>query len=181
MTFKDALAELTAERKLVKVDHAEQFAPATPGLYSIYVDRADVLPSPFSGELKRRGICLLYVGIASLSLQERLVQQDLRHCNPATFFRGIGAILGYRPPAGSLRGMANQNNYKFSRPDTGEIIHWIDDHLRVRWCECEPSLFDKIEQRLIEHLTPLMNTTHNPARFEALAALRKVCREIARR
>ena len=180
MKFEDALAELTAKEKLIEVEDAEQYAPPCPGLYSIYVDRTEVLPSPFSDELKRRGTCLLYMGIASRSLQKRLVQQDLRHRNPSTFVRGIGAILGYRPAVGSLRGMANQNNYKFSRSDTVKVIHWIDNHLRVRWCMCDPESLDKIKPRLIRRLTPLMNTTHNPARSEALAALRKECREIAR-
>ena len=119
--------------------------------------------------------------IASRSLQKRLVQQDLRHRNPSTFFRGIGAVLEYRPQAGSLRGMANQKNYKFSRSDTGEIVRWIDDHLRVWWCECEPASLADIERSLIRQLTPLMNTTHNPAKSEVLAALRKECREIAAR
>ena len=42
MMFENALEELTAKGKLVKIKHAEQCAPSRPGLYSIYVDRADV-------------------------------------------------------------------------------------------------------------------------------------------
>ena len=181
MTFEDALAELTAIEKLVKVEDAEQDAPTRHGLYSIYVDRAETLPSPFSDELKRRGTCLLYIGIASKSLQKRLVQQDLRHRSPSTFFRGIGPVLGYRPPVGSLRGKANQRNYKFSRSDTDKIIRWIDDHLRVWWCECETASLADIERSLIRKLTPLMNTKDNPAKSQVLATLRKECRDIATR
>lgn len=179
MTFRGALAKLTAKENLVKVRHAEQGVSPCSGLYSIYVDRADALPSPFSVELKRRSTCLMYLGIARRSLLKRLIQQDLRHQSPSTFFRGIGAVLGYRPPIGSLRGMANQRNYKFSQGDTGEIIHWIDDHLLVSWYECEATSLSKIERCLIRHLIPLMNSTHNPARSEVLASLRKECREIA--
>ncbi len=54
----------------------------------------------------------------------------------------------------------------------------IDDHLRVRWCECETASLVDIERSLIRQLTPLMNTTHNPAKSQVLAALRKECRDI---
>lgn len=74
---------------------AEQVLPGEPGYYAIYLDSAASLPDlklVLDSEPK-----LLYVGIATQSLQDRLVAQDLRHRNPASFFRSLGAILGYRP------------------------------------------------------------------------------------
>ena len=85
--------------------------PARPGYYAIYGDDAGHLPSPYCDLLIGRGTDLLYIGIATVTLHGRLVEQDLRHERPSTFFRGIGPILGYRPHQGSLVGKANQNNY----------------------------------------------------------------------
>src|SRR5205814_7359543 len=83
-----------------------------PGLYAIFIDDAKSLPEPFCSMLIRRGTRLLYMGRARKSLSVRLIDQELRHKRAATFFRGIGAILGLRPQRGSLRGKANQNNYR---------------------------------------------------------------------
>lgn len=56
-------------------------------------------------------------------LFNRLFEHALRHQNPSTFFRAIGAILGCRPVPGSLAGIKNQKNYKFSTNDTAEVVH----------------------------------------------------------
>jgi hypothetical protein len=178
--FDEALAQLSSERGLVRIEAAEREVPATPGLYAIYVDAFGSLPAPFSEELKIRATKLIYVGQASKSLEKRFLQQDLRGKSNATFYRGIGAVLGYRPPAGSLKGKSNQNNYRFSRDDRQEINGWIDRHLLVRWCECSAVKLDDIEPDLIRKWKPLFNTTHNPAPYPPLALLRDECRKIAR-
>lgn len=153
--------------------------PSRPGYYAIYVDDATALPSPYSDALNARATRLIYLGIATVSLNERLAQQDLRHQRPSTFFRGIGSILGYRPAAGSLIGRSNQNNYKFSAADTMAIIRWISERLAVNWIEEAPAL-TITEKALIRGQCPLINTTHNPEALPALAALRLKCRTIAR-
>ena len=58
MTFEDALAELTAIEKQVKVEDAEQDAPTRHGLYSIYVDRASRREGGTEGNKRgdRRGL-----------------------------------------------------------------------------------------------------------------------------
>lgn len=174
------LAQLAAHREAIGVPRAEAQVPTLPGLYAIYLDRADVLRSLFGNELKRRKSSLLYVGMASKSLHKRLVMQDLRHKKgPSTFFRGIGAILGYRPPCGSLRGNANQNNYRFSRKDTGVIIRWIDTHIRLRWCAIDSAGLVELEAALIQRMLPLINDTHNPLAMVELCDLRAKCRKIA--
>jgi len=88
------MAELSSERGLVRIETAERQVPATPGLYAIYVIAYRSLPTPFYDELKSRATKLIYVGRASKSLEKRFIQQDLRGKSNATFYRGIGAVLG---------------------------------------------------------------------------------------
>lgn len=137
------------------------------------------MPPPYSGYAARSGTSVIYLGKASTSLQTRLVRQDLWHKNPSTFFRGIGAVLGYVPPRGSLRGKKNQRNYKFSRVDTDRIINWINAHLSVRWVAVSPSEVQLHEGPAIASLMPLLNSTHNPNRLSELSDLRRKCEHIA--
>ena len=154
--------------------------PNTPGIYAIRIKSPDLLPPEFSQELKRRGETLLYIGQASKSLQKRLWEEELHAQRPATFFRSIGAILGYYPPKGSLRGMRNQSNYKFSSSDNTKIIKWIQDNLLVNFVECTSNTLDTIEKSIIKETTPIVNIQDNPRPFELLRKLREYCREIAR-
>lgn len=153
-------------------------APRSTGYYTIFVDTPDSLPPPFGELLRKRETKLIYIGIATSSLLGRLAEEDLRHKGPSTFFRGIGAILGYRPPVGSLLGRSNQNNYRFSAPDTASVIRWIDAHLSVAWLEARPAL-ETSEAFAIRKYRPLINTKHNPEPEPELAALRAECRQIA--
>src|SRR4051794_32840843 len=126
----DSIARaLEVEAKILPIALADRSVPTDPGFYSIFVDTPESLPAPFDEYLRRKATQLIYIGVASRSLFERLVQQDLRHCHPSSFFRGIGAVLGYRPPIGSLVGLRNQNNYKFSKDDTDAIVTWNRTHL----------------------------------------------------
>ncbi len=125
MSSQNVFAKLGSKASLSKIKDAESKVPRKQGLYSINIDRVDALPAPFADALRERGSHLLYIGIASRSLLRRLIQQDLRHRSPSTFFRGVGAMLGYRPPAGSLRGKANKRNYKFTEADTGATTSWV--------------------------------------------------------
>ncbi|GAB4254369.1 MAG: hypothetical protein Kow00129_15370 [Thermoleophilia bacterium] len=159
---------------------AAELAPMKPGLYAVFVDRPGSLPEPFGTELRRRGTDLVYLGRASRNIAKRLVEQDLRHLSPSTFFRTLGAVLGYRPPSGSLRGRSNQNNYKFSRADTERIVNWIDEHLVVSWIEVSAGALDDEEKSLVRSLGPLFNLTHNPTALEELKRIRRECRDIAR-
>lgn len=156
---------------------AEANVPEAPGYYSLFVDTARSLPAPFGELLGARGTNLIYAGIATRSLRIRLVDQDLRHRRASTFFRGIGAVLGYRPLRGSLLGMKNLKNYRFTSSDTLEIIEWINAHLAVGWVAGDAQ--EKVEAAVITHLRPLMNSKHNPDRLKELSALRALCRHIA--
>jgi hypothetical protein len=157
---------------------AEQFVPARPGLYAIFIDNPQLLPPPFCNLSARTiGNRLIYIGVATVSLLERLVRQDLRHASPSTFFRGLGALLSYRPRAGSLAKQKRKNNYRFEPTDTASIIAWINTHLSIRWLETPISL--EIERVAIPQFNPILNTMHNSAPVQELARLRKECRRIA--
>ena|SRR5215469_7814035 len=152
--------------------------PPKPGYYTIFIDSPGELPSPFSKLLVQRKTKLIYIGIATRSLYQRLIEQDLFHKKASTFFRGIGAILNFRPPVGSLVGKRNQNNYRFNPADTKEIISWIQHHLRVGWIKEDPAL-ETEESRLIKKHCPIINTEYNPNPVPELASLRSECRTLA--
>jgi hypothetical protein len=160
---------------------AHTVVPPEPGYYSIFVDSPDSLPEPFGGYLHEKRTNLLYIGIASVSLYVRLIEQDLRHKQPSSFFRGIGAILGFRPSPGSLAGKRNQNNYRFSPDDTCAIIAWNQEHLSVRFVAIDTNAFPSAERNAIGRNCPILNTTHNTDCLQALADLRLECRSVARR
>lgn len=69
------------------VEKAKTKVSGVPGIYSIFIDNQDGLPSPYSEVLKSRKSSLIYVGKASRSLSKRLVEQDLMHRGPSVFFR----------------------------------------------------------------------------------------------
>jgi hypothetical protein len=171
---------LENDAALHSVAIAHTVVPAEPGFYSIFIDEAGSLPNPFDRHLCNKDTRLIYIGVASRSLFGRLVEQDLRHRNPSTFFRGIGAVLGYRPLAGSLVGKRNQNNYKFSTVDTEAIDAWCREHLTVRFVATDTSQYPNAERHAIGRNCPILNTTHNPECLSELAELRQCCRSIAR-
>lgn len=180
MNVDQIIRQLASAARLVPAKNAEAQVPDCPGLYSIFVDHAKVLPSPFGEHLSQKRTSIIYLGKASRSLQTRLVRQDLRHKQPSTFFRGIGAILGYEPLAGSLKGKKNQNNYKFGKRDTESIVDWIDSHLSIRWITTKSEEVEVYEGAAISALKPLLNTSNNPDPVPELAELRQKCRLIAR-
>lgn len=171
-----------AEKRLIQGDFVSvgalsgEMVPDVPGLYCIKLRKGARLPAKF-GKIREDGI--IYIGKAD-NLRERLWEEELIHKRPATFFRGIGAILDYLPPKGSLIGYANQKNYKFSLEDTNAIIKWMKLSLVVNWIQLTPSLILDTEKELIVKYAPMMNTTHNPHKNKELAAARKRCREYAK-
>lgn len=129
------------------------------------------------GEIKEDGI--IYIGIASKSLRKRLWEEELNHKRAATFFRSVGAALGFLPPKGSLKEKANKKNYEFSDSDTEKIISWIKSKLKVNFIEFPAAELHKMEKKLIQQYRPLMNILSNPAPSEKLKGARKRCVEWA--
>lgn len=165
----------------------ESIIPNEPGLYAIRIKDVNDLPAPFCDELIKRNHDLLYIGMASESLRKRLWKQELNHEKPATFFRSIGAILGYRPVNGSLVGKSNTTNYKFNQVDTDKIKKWIKEHLLVNCVvvsacpktEDNKKFIEDIEKQLIQTYRPIINIKDNPYKMEKMSELRNECHRIA--
>ena len=152
--------------------------PDKPGIYSLRIKDIENLPEPFDAHLASRGHNIIYIGIASKSLYRRMLNQELRGKGHGTFFRSVGAMLGYRPPKGSLNHRKNKRNYKFSGDDEQRIIEWMNANLLVNWVELSKGL-NSVETEIIRKHKPLLNIAKNPAALPLLTRLRKECVEIA--
>ena len=152
--------------------------PNVPGLYCIRGSKNVIFKEPFDSVLQERSHNIIYIGIASKSLCKRLYQ-ELRAKGHGTFFRSLGAVLGYTPPHGSLTGMRNQNNYRFSAGDERQIIQWINDNLLVNWVPIEEGLA-RLESQLLREHQPLLNIAGNPGALAEVRELRENCKTIAR-
>ena len=169
---------LLDESKFKDVIGIDSLVPENPGLYCIRIKNIYALPEPFRTELKSRGNNIIYIGIASQSLNKRMLNQELRANGHGTFFRSLGAILGFRPPFNSLAKKRNKRNYKFSTSDENRIIDWINENLMVNWIE-KNSGWETIETALIIKHKPLLNIANNPEAMPELSRLRKECVDIA--
>jgi len=156
----------------------DSIVPTEPGIYCFRIKIIDNLPSPFKEELANRGHNIIYIGIASISLHRRMLNQELRAKGHGTFFRSIGAVLGYRPERGSLQNKKNKRNYKFSFHDEQEIIQWMNNNLLVNWHRFSGDIAN-IETRLIKDNKPLFNISKNPLAMKKLSELRSECVRIA--
>ena len=155
----------------ISVPNALRLVDDEPGLYAIFVDDPKSLPDPFASILSARCSSPLRGPCARLAIGQAYRPGTAPQI-AATFFRGIGAILGFRPQFGSLRGKANQKNYRFSKADTCQIVSWMEKHLRVRWLRMDDTDLVQVEPAVIGELRPMLNTKHNPDRCNELAELR---------
>lgn len=161
-----------------KAAFIDSLVPNDPGLYCIQISNISKLPAPFDEHLKTRNHNIIYIGIASQSLQKRFLNQELRASGHGTFFRSIGAVLGFRPEKGSLIAKTNKRNYKFRSDDEKQIINWINNNLIVNWTVFNGD-FEKVETELIQKYCPLLNIAKNPRALRDLLKLRAECVKIA--
>jgi hypothetical protein len=180
MNFEEIEAKLILGKRMLQPVTTHSGLDKERGYYSIWITDINKLPVIYQDELKKRNTKLLYIGIAEITLLQRLFLQDLQHKNPATFFRSIGAVSGYRPESGSLFGKVNQTNYYFSKKDTSEIISWNDTNLEISFC-CVKQIKRRDETTLIKKYTPILNWTHNPTKFQPLKIVKDECRKVARK
>jgi hypothetical protein len=171
--------------KLLMIEHnfksassIDNLVPHKSGLYCIRIRDIHKLPKPFNTMLADRKHDIVYIGIATGSLNKRFLNQELRANGHGTFFRSIGAVLGHRPPKGSLVTKKNKRNYKFSPSDERKIVSWINDNLVVSWIEYSGD-FESFENDLITKYKPLINLAKNPLALRELSELRKICVQIA--
>lgn len=170
--------ELMDEKNFKRASTIDNFVPHNSGLYCMRINNFNLLPKPFDTILKDRQHNIIYIGIASKSLKKRFLNQELRANGHGTFFRSIGAILGYRPLKGSLVNKVNKKNYTFTTTDELKIIEWININLLVNWVEYNGD-FEHIETQIIRNHSPLLNLAKNPAALKLLSELRLECVRIA--
>lgn len=179
MTLHEEIEKvLMTEKNFKSVRNIDGLVPNVPGLYCIRISDPTKLPNPFNTILPDRQHNIIYIGIATENLNKRFLNQELRANGHGTFFRSIGAVLGYRPIKGSLVTKKNKRNYKFSKTDEQEIIEWINDNLTVNWVEFSGD-FKTLETELINKHRPLINLAKNPLALKELSDLRKICVQIA--
>ena len=145
--------------------------PDQAGKYAFHVRSLDYLPEQFRNEADSRAIpTLLYIGKADSSLYERVWLQECQHRRPGTFFRSVGAMLGYRSPLGG-------RNYEFDSRDKATVVDWIASHLTLAWTT-DPTEGSQraTEAQLIQTFAPLLNIQGNPRKFDELQRLRAMCR-----
>jgi hypothetical protein len=147
------------------------------GLYAIRVKNISILPSLFKTELISMETTLIYIGKGERTIYER-IQEECYGIGNGTFFRGIGALLTFKPIQGSLIDKINKKNYRFSPQDRDKIVEWINSNLDLNFVELDNEI-GSIEQKLIKIYCPILNTVHNPKKSKTLASLRKACREYA--
>lgn len=169
---------LMNEKSFKSAGSIDNLVPHNPGLYCIRISNINKLPKPFNTFLADRQHNIIYIGIATESLKRRFLNQELRANGHGTFFRSIGAVLGHRPPKGSLTTKANKRNYKFSPTDELKIIKWINDNLLVNWVLFSGD-FESLETGLITKYRPLINLAKNPSALQLLSDLRKECVQTA--
>ncbi|TRW23543.1 hypothetical protein FMM05_12845 [Flavobacterium zepuense] len=150
--------------------------PALPGIYCLKIKEPSLLPEIFCSHLIDRGHDIIYIGLAK-NLKRRL-NQELFAKGHGTFFRSLGAVLGYRPEQGSLLNKINKKNFKFSAKDEQEIIKWIVENIELDWILIEGDL-NFFEGNYIRKYKPLLNIDKNPLKLLELSTLRAECVEIA--
>lgn len=170
---------LMNEKNFKLANEIDTIVPDEPGLYCIRIKDCQLLTTPFNSHLQERNHNIIYIGIASQSLKKRFLGQELRAVGHGTFFRSIGAVLGFSPEQGSLKNKKNQNNYTFSSSDEQKIIKWINQNLIVNWVKVNQDI-NNIENELIKTHLPLLNIAGNPLALKELSELRDNCKRIAR-
>lgn len=148
------------------------------GFYSIQLMEGKSLPREYQSFLLTRAHKIIYIGKAEDQYLYNRICQEIRGVGHGTFFRSIGAVLGFLPPQESLIGKINQNNYKFSKEDKKEIIAWINSNLEISWISYDGDF--TIEKELINKYCPLLNDRHNPQSLKELKQDKNKCRLIAR-
>lgn len=146
------------------------------GYYCIKFKDDAKLPPAYQLHFKSNRI--VYIGVAESSLYKRLWEQELNAIWHGTFFRSVGAMLGYRPEKGSLVGKSNKRNYKFSKEKEELIKQWMQNNLIVN-CVNDNDSLKEMEKMLIKQYRPLLNIINNPDALECLKQDRKKCIDIA--
>jgi hypothetical protein len=158
-------------KNAILVGLADAALPARPGKYAFHVKSLDLLPVIFrEAAADRSRPTLLYIGKADVSLHERVWFQECQHRRPGTFFRSVGAMLGFRSPTG-------RRNYEFAPNDKLSVIDWIAKNLTIGWTtDSVEGSHRTSEGALIHKYAPLLNIQNNPQKIPELLKMRAICR-----
>lgn len=105
LTSKPALAlnQNDLENQLIngtfkKAGLIDSIVPAQTGFYCIRLAKGCKLPERYQCHLDKRKRTIIYLGKAEgQTLYKRFLGQEMRAKGHGTFFRNIGAVLGYTP------------------------------------------------------------------------------------
>lgn len=171
---------LLQDGSFLSAGEIDAIVPAEFGVYAIRLRSGATLPEPFRSLLEGRATRLIYIGQAEKqTLLRRLLGNELRARGNGTFVRSIGAVLGFRPPYGSMAGRVRVQNYRFAPTDRAAIVEWINANLEVSWTTHPQLEVHDVEVTQIREQTPLLNLQDNPRALPELKALRAECRMVA--
>lgn len=169
---------LINEKNFKSIEECERSIPDAAGLFCVRIKNPKALDTVFLNVLTERNHTILYIGVASKSLRKHFFEEELRAKGHGTFFRTMGAVLGYLPEEGSLIGKTNQSAYKFSPEHEQEIITWMEEHLIFNWIATNTDLH-AVEGKLIKEHLPLLNIAGNPGVINNVRVLRNRCKAMA--
>lgn len=182
-TPKSLVSTEIVEKELIhgvfkKAELIDNKLPEQTGFYCIKLAKGSQLPTRYQEHLNRREHQIIYIGKAEgQTLKKRFLGQELRAKGHGTFFRSIGAVLGFLPEVGSLKNAKNKNNYKFKPNEEQKIIQWINQNLEVNWVTYTGDF--SIESHWISKYCPLLNDSHNPLKLNELRIDKANCRKVA--
>jgi hypothetical protein len=175
---EDISKKLFEQGNFHKIGDIDNLVPEEIGLYCIRLAEKAILPEKYQEELDNRKSRIIYIGKAEMkTLRDRFLKQELRAKGHGTFFRSVGAMLGFTPLPGSLKDKRNKKNYKFTKADESKIIDWMNANLEASWIKFDDLFI--IEKYLIEMHRPLLNIESNPQKFQNLLNDREKCIKIA--
>jgi hypothetical protein len=182
-TPKCSISNEIVEKELIhgifkKAGLIDNTIPEQTGFYCIKLTKGSKLPTMYQVHLNSREHQIIYIGkTEGQTLKKRFLGQELRAKGHGTFFRSIGAVLGFLPETGSMKNAKNKNNYKFKPNDEQKIINWINQNLEVNWVTYTGDF--SVESHWISKYCPLLNDSHNPLKLNELRIDKANCRKVA--
>lgn len=163
--------------------------PPRPGVYAWYF--REVPPGvPINGCQKRKGLRLLYVGIApqkpslhrkapsKRTLAKRLRNHLLGNASSSTLRLTLGCLLANKLRIGLTR-VGTKGRFTFTNPGERKLDQWMDKNALVCWLE-HPRPWE-LEVELLKRLKVPLNIDGNDHEFvPKLRACRKAARDAAR-
>lgn len=178
--MSDPIGALLSDPSFRLAGEIDSEVPDDFGVYAIRLATGANPPEQFQTHLDARKTRVIYIGQAERqTLLKRLLGNELPARANGTFFRSIGAVLGYRPLPGSLAGRKRTQNYRFTPEDRNATVDWIDATLEISWVVLPQAAVHSTEIGLIRKYTPLLNLAGNPVPLSELSKLRELCRTIA--